>query len=109
MARIQYPAVVSIRLTAAQRDTVREDAAKAAMNLSRYGRHRLLGHPVRAFTDAATLRELRRIGGLIRHAYDDITDCDEPAAKRAAQRDARTALEALAAAAERLGRQPNQP
>ena len=106
MARIHYPAVVSIRLTASQHATVRDSAAKAAMNVSRYGRHRLLGHPVRAFTDDATLRELRRIGGLIRHAYDDITDCDDPAEKRAAQRDAGTALQALAAAAERLGKQP---
>ena len=106
MARIQYPVVVSIRLTARQRDTVRAHADAAGYSVSRYGRHRLLRQPVHAITDSATLRELRRIGGLIRHAYDTITASDDPDAQRRAQHEARDALRALAAAADRLGQPP---
>ena len=106
MPRIHYPAVLSIRLTESQAATVRAAATAAAMSISRYGRHRLLGHPVRAFVDDATLREMRRIGGLIRHAYDTITATGDPDVQRRAQHEARDALRALTAAADRLGQPP---
>ena len=102
MAGKHYDAVVAVRVTAHQRETVRASAEAAGMSVSRYGRHRLLGHPVQAIVDGATLRELRRIGGLIRHAYDTITATDDPEARRRAQHEARDALRALADAADRL-------
>ena len=64
-----------------QRDTVRACADAAGMSVSRYGRHRLVGHGVQAYTDAATQRELGRIGGLIRHTYDAITAGPDPGAQ----------------------------
>ena len=106
MAGMHYDAVVPIRLTDRERDSVRACAAAAGISVSRYGRERLLRHAVHAYTDAATMRELRGIGRLIRHTYDAITAGPDPAAREAARQDARTALRALTATAEQLAQPP---
>ena len=107
MTGIQYDAVIAMRLTASQRDTVRASADAAGMSVSRYCRSRLLGHVIVAHTDGVMVREMRRIGGLLRHAYDAIVTHDpDPDTATAARRDAREALRSLDAAAKRLAQPP---
>lgn len=59
-------AVISARFTRAEKDAIRDTAREAGMSLSAYARRRLLGHVVTAGTDRATIRELRRTGGLLK-------------------------------------------
>ena len=62
-ARVQF------RLTAAEKNAIIEQAQASGMTLSNYCRHRVLGHPVFAETDMAMIRELRRLGGLLKHVH----------------------------------------
>ena len=59
-ARIQF------RLTPDERAQVGTQADAAGMTLSTYTRHRILGHRVLAHADDVTIRELRRLGGLLK-------------------------------------------
>ena len=106
MAGVHYDAVVPVRLTGCERESVRASADAAGISVSRYGRDRIVGHAIHAYTDAATIRKLRGIGRRIRDAYDAITTDPDPAAQEAARHDARTALQALTAAAEKLAQEP---
>ena len=60
---------VQCRLTPRELMEVREQARTAGMTLSKYLRHRLLGHRVVANADQAMIRELRRLGGLAKHLH----------------------------------------
>ena len=59
-ARIQF------RLTPDERTEMEAQADAAGMTLSTYTRHRILGHRVLAHADDVTIRELRRLGGLLK-------------------------------------------
>ena len=92
--RVTRDAVAYVRLTTAEKRDLREQARVAGLTLSAYGRQRLLGHPVVASADpgtirklvaasgdAAVIRELRRLGGLLKlvhresgGAYSKTTD-----------------------------------
>lgn len=63
--------VLNVRVTPREKHDLREDAGLAGMTLSAYCRRRVLGHPVVASTDRAMIRELRRIGGLLKHVHVD--------------------------------------
>lgn len=60
---------LNIRLTPAEIEEVREAARAGGLTVSAYGRRRLLGHFVKSSTDAEAIRELRRIGGLLKHLH----------------------------------------
>ena len=60
---------IRIRLTPRARDEIRAAAAAAGMSIAGYARRRLLGHRVIAATDAAQIRELRRLGGLMNKVH----------------------------------------
>ena len=62
--------VVNIRLTATEKAALKEQAAAAGLTISQYGRRRLFGRPVIAQADTAVLRELRRLGGLLKHLHN---------------------------------------
>jgi hypothetical protein len=68
---------LNVRLTAAEHAALKDAAADAGLSLSDYARRRVLGRVVIAATDAATIRELRRLGGLFKFA---ITEQQQPAA-----------------------------
>ncbi len=74
-------AVVNVRLTAAEKARLCEDALAAGLTISALSRRRMLGRRVVANVDAVTIRELRRLGGLLKlvhvesgGAYSDRTD-----------------------------------
>ena len=62
-------AVVNVRLTIAEKARLLEDAAIAGLTISALSRRRMLGRRVVANIDAAMIRELRRLGGLLKHLH----------------------------------------
>lgn len=68
---IQYPYRHTVRFSEAEEASLREQAASAGLTLSEYLRRRLFGgRPIVARTDDQTTRELRRIGGLLKHNFE---------------------------------------
>lgn len=64
-------AVVNVRLTAAEKERLKEDAEHAALGVSELVRRRYFGRPIVASADAVVLRELRRLGGLLKHVHTE--------------------------------------
>lgn len=64
-------AVVNVRLTTAEKVRLQEDAELAGVSVSALIRKRYFGRKLVASADAAMLRELRRIGGLLKHIHVD--------------------------------------
>lgn len=62
---------LNIRPTPAELRELRENARLSGMTLSAYGRRRLLGHAVATRADAEMIRELRRIGGLLKQIHGE--------------------------------------
>ena len=87
--------VVNIRLTVREKAELREQAAAAGLTISQYGRRRLFGRSVVPQSDAAVLRELRRLGGLLKHLHNQ----GGPSARETTH-----ALQALRAYASKLTR-----
>ena len=88
-------AFVRIRVSEADRADLDTAAAAAGMTLGTYARRRLLGHPVIAAADAATVRELRRQGGLLKQVHTE--------SKGAYRRETAAALAELRKVIERIG------
>ncbi len=91
--------IVNVRMTAAEKIRLREDAELASLSLSELVRRRSFGRPVLAKADAVVIRELRRLGGLVKHIHVD--------SQGAYSRETGAALGALRGCIERLsgGRQ----
>lgn len=64
-------AVVNVRLTSAEKARLLEDADLAALTMSQLIRRRYFGRPVIASADMVMLRELRRLGGLLKHIHNE--------------------------------------
>lgn len=64
-------AMLNVRLTAAEKSRLKEDADLAALSMSELVRRRYFGRPIIANADAVMLRELRRIGGLLKHVHNE--------------------------------------
>lgn len=63
----------TVRLTAAEDEKLRGQADSAGLSVSEYMRRVFFGgRPLVARTDAQTIRELRRLGGLLKHHFTDI-------------------------------------
>lgn len=62
-------AVVNVRLTTAEKSRLKEDADLAGLSVSEIVRRRCFGRPIVASTDLAMIKELRRIGGLLKHVF----------------------------------------
>ena len=89
---------LNVRLTAAEHAALKEAAADAGLSLSDYARRRVLGRVVIASTDAAAIRELRRLGGLFKFT---ITEQQQPSSVPAIRRvlnDIGSLIDKLAAA-----------
>ena len=63
--------LIALRLTAREKARLLENAGHAGLSLSEYVRRRTFGRRVLAETDAAMLRELRRLGGLLKHVHNE--------------------------------------
>lgn len=60
---------VTIRLTQTEKNQLVEEADLAGLTTAELIRRRYFGKPIVAATDAATIRELRRTGGLLKHIF----------------------------------------
>ena len=63
--------LIAVRLTATEKKRLLENVDHAGLSLSEYARRRLFGRRVLAQTDAVMIRELRRIGGLLKHIHNE--------------------------------------
>ena len=64
-------AVINVRLTSAEKARLKEDADLAGLSMSELVRRRYFGRPIIASADAVMLKELRRIGGLLKHVHNE--------------------------------------
>lgn len=64
-------AIVNVRLTSEEKERLREDADMAALSMSALIRARYFGRPVVAHADQVMIRELRRVGGLLKHVHNE--------------------------------------
>ena len=87
---------LDVRVSPAEKNEIRSIAEAAGLSVAELVRRRVLGRPVVARTDATTIRELRRLGGLLKKVH-----VDSGGAYRAATADALAeltrAIEVLAA------------
>ncbi len=63
-------AVINVRLTSHEKSRLKEDADLAALSMSELVRRRYFGLPIVAHTNAVMIKELRRIGGLLKHIHN---------------------------------------
>ena len=89
----------TLRLTAEEEDRLTRQAATAGISVSEYMRRLFFGgRPIIAKTDDLTIRELRRLGGLLKHHFEGVKRAGNPATLSeldAALREIRRAIEAL--------------
>lgn len=64
-------AVVNIRLTSIEKARLKEDADVASLSMSELVRARYFGRPIVANATLVMVRELRRLGGLMKKAHGD--------------------------------------
>ena len=64
-------AIVNVRLTTAEKERLREDAVLAAISMSELVRRQYFNMPISARADENMLRELRRLGGLLKHVHNE--------------------------------------
>ena len=63
--------IAQFRLTESEHLEAHEEAKTAGLSFSSYCRARVVGHRVVASADRATIRELRRIGGLLKRVHTE--------------------------------------
>ncbi|MYM21471.1 MobB mobilization protein [Duganella sp. FT135W] len=64
-------AVINVRLTKTEKARLIEDADLAALSMSELVRRRYFGRPILANADQAMIRELRRLGGLLKYLHNE--------------------------------------
>ncbi len=64
-------AMLRLRLTASEKERLREDADLAGLSMSELVRRRYFGRPIIANADVVMIKELRRLGGLIKHVHNE--------------------------------------
>jgi hypothetical protein len=62
---------LDVRVSLAEKDRLRVLAAAAGLSVAELVRSRALARPVVPRTDATTIRELRRLGGLLKKVHTD--------------------------------------
>ena len=67
--RNNLTAIVNIRLTTGERAAVVENADTAGLTVSAYCRRPILGRTMHAHVNTAVIRELRRLGGLLKAVH----------------------------------------
>ncbi|WP_175992726.1 plasmid mobilization protein [Burkholderia vietnamiensis] len=61
---------IAVRLTPDEKTRLRDDAELAGVSVSELVRRRYFGRPIVANADMVMVRELRRIGGLLKHLHN---------------------------------------
>lgn len=95
MKRDTKTLMFKFRLTEKEKNFINTQAEALGIPTSEYIRARALGFELRTKTDAAVLNELRKLGGLCKHLYNEGANPTETGA----------ALAALTSAATRMLRQ----
>jgi hypothetical protein len=62
-------AIVKLRLTPREKQRIRDDAELAGLTMSEFMRRRAFGRAILPAADLAMIRELRRLGGLLKHVH----------------------------------------
>ena len=91
---VKLDAVVNVRLTPDEKADLVQQAADASLSVSELVRRRALGRRVDTSLDRTAINELRRLGGLFKHAFANGADKAQTGA----------ALQAVREAIERLAR-----
>ena len=60
---------LGVRVTASEKEKLKEDALNAGLSISELIRRRYFGRPILSKTDETMIRELRRQGGLLKHIW----------------------------------------
>ncbi len=97
----RYSFLRTIRMSPAENKRLIEYAEISGITVSEYIRRKCFGgRPIIAYTDLATVRELRRLGGLLKHNFETVRegDCDPRIAD-----EMEDTLVAIKRAIERLG------
>ncbi|WP_300831949.1 hypothetical protein [uncultured Bilophila sp.] len=93
----------TLRLTVEEDERLSRQAATAGISVSEYMRRLFFGgRPIVAKTDGQTIRELRRLGGLLKHHFETVRAAGRPEDLEAMNRALlaiRLAIEALSKAA----------
>lgn len=67
--------LLTLRVTPEEKARLREKAAVIGMSLSEYARAKIFGgRPIIPRTDEWTIRELRRMGGLLKHHFSTLRE-----------------------------------
>jgi len=101
-SRARFACRRTLRLSAEENERLARQADAAGISVSEYIRRLCVGgRPVTSRTDSQTIRELRRLGGLIKHNFESVreTGGQQVLTKMEA------ALEAVRQAIERLSRE----
>ncbi len=71
MGPANLDAVINVRPTASEKLRLKDDADIASVSMSELVRRRYFGRPLLANADAVMLKELRRLGGLMKHVHNE--------------------------------------
>ena len=93
-------AVLNIHVATTERKAVLEQARACGLTVSSYCRSLILGRVVTSRTDLATVNELRRLGGLLKHIHNESRGAYS-SATAAALADVRRAISRIASGAEK--------
>lgn len=64
-------AALRVRLSESEKEMLRQDADMAGLTMSELVRRRYFGKPIIAHSDRVIIKELNRIGGLIKHVHNE--------------------------------------
>ena len=62
---------VTLRLAAEEKDRLKSDADLAGLSVSEIVRRQYFGRPIIANADLVMVREMRRMGGLMKHLHNE--------------------------------------
>ena len=71
---IKYPRIIQARVTTEQYKNIQNDAIAAGLSISKYIRKKLTGQQVKSKVDIRVLHGLNRLGGLLKHLYNNGQD-----------------------------------
>jgi hypothetical protein len=69
MPEKKFTESVTLRVTSIEKEKLRDDADIAGISVSELIRRRYFGIPIRARSDMITVKELRRLGGLLKSNF----------------------------------------
>ena len=78
-AKYREKLMVGFRVTSQEKTRLEERAEICGLTVSEYLRRRFFGgRPIVAHMDEAMIRELKRIGGLLKHNFETLRNADAP-------------------------------